>query len=353
MDAKTFFGSLLLVGLLAPPPTLHASAGTEGASFLDIPVGAGPAAMGSAYIALATDAYAPTHNPAGLGFLKDIEVAGQHLAYIQSIRYEHLGAVLPLSPSGDEGAHRGVGVSIQHVGSGDIARTDVANGVPVTGLGSYSSEWSAYNLSYGQTITSDWSVGVTGKAIRAAIDDVSATAYAADIGTLYRWSDRLTLAATAVNLGTSLTFLTDGDPLPMAVHVGGAYRATPRWLLTSEGVYRKTGLASVGFGAQWQPVEAVSLRTGYKTETLKGLDALAGLSAGLGLQVWGQELAYAWVPYGELGNAQYLSFIARFGGDKEGRRHLIRLPTKQPTIAQGDRQLTMAPDDVYMQELMR
>ena len=41
--------------------------GTEGASFLDIPVGAGPAALGGAYTALATDAYAPIYNPAGLG----------------------------------------------------------------------------------------------------------------------------------------------------------------------------------------------------------------------------------------------------------------------------------------------
>src|SRR5438128_404090 len=55
--------------------------GTEGASFLEIPVGARPAALGDAYTALATDAYAPLYNPAGLGFSRQTELAGQHISY--------------------------------------------------------------------------------------------------------------------------------------------------------------------------------------------------------------------------------------------------------------------------------
>ena len=280
--------------------------------------------MGSAYAALATDVYAPTHNPAGLAFLPDVEVSGQHLSYIQSIRYDHLGAVMPLFAGRPDGPHRGLGISVQNLGSGAITRTDVSNGVPVTAIGTYSSEWSAYNLSYGQTLLPNWGIGVTGKAIRASIDDVSATAYAADFGSLYRWSDRLMLAATVMNVGTKLTFINNGDPLPLAFHAGAAYHPSSHWLLTSEGVYHKTGLAGISAGMQWQPMESISLRAGYKTDTLKGLNALAGFSTGIGLQVWGQELAYAWVPYGELGNAQYLSFIARFGGTKVSMQEPMR-----------------------------
>src|SRR5689334_1596613 len=82
------------------PQALTASTGTEGASFLDIPVGAGPAALGSAYTALATDAYAPLYNPAGLGFVSSPEVAGQHLSYIESINYEFGSGVLPFANQG-------------------------------------------------------------------------------------------------------------------------------------------------------------------------------------------------------------------------------------------------------------
>src|ERR1043166_7621235 len=76
---------------------LCASSGTEGASFLDIPVGAGPAALGAAYTALATNAYAPTWNPAGLARLSGTEAAAQHLSYLESMNYEYLSFVHPLN----------------------------------------------------------------------------------------------------------------------------------------------------------------------------------------------------------------------------------------------------------------
>ena len=64
---KKVFAAIAVLGLMGQPVRSWASSGTEGASFLDIPVGAEPAALGSAYTALATNAYAPVWNPAGLG----------------------------------------------------------------------------------------------------------------------------------------------------------------------------------------------------------------------------------------------------------------------------------------------
>src|SRR5258708_5020871 len=71
----------------------HASGGSSGAAFLEIPVGAAPAALGSAYSALAYDAYAPTWNPGGLGFVDGTQLAGQHLSYLESINYEYASLV--------------------------------------------------------------------------------------------------------------------------------------------------------------------------------------------------------------------------------------------------------------------
>jgi hypothetical protein len=338
--------------LALAPIRLHASAGTEGASFLDIPVGAGPAALGSAYTALATNAYAPVYNPGGLGFLKGPELAGQHLAYIQSIRYEHFSFVTPVGH--DSSVHRGLGISIQDLGTGDIPRTDVQNGVPVTGLGSFSSHWGAYNLSYGQTVTEKAALGITGKMVHATIDGVSANAYAFDAGSLYAWNENLSLAAAVTNVGSKLTFLNAGDSLPMAVHAGAAYRLNPRWMITTEGVYPKTGMGSFHLGGQWRPMDAVFLRAGYKTDTLKGLNALAGLTTGFGIQAWGQELAYAWAPYGELGSAQYLSLMMRFGAETQGRRNLIQVPAPQePRMVRNTPQLTMATDDQRLLQLLQ
>jgi len=98
---------------------VQAGAGSETASFLDIPVGAGPAAMGAAYSALAADAYAPVYNPGGLGFVDSTQLSGQHLSYLDSIYYESLSFV---HPAGQGGA---LGVSAQYLGSGNISGTDI------------------------------------------------------------------------------------------------------------------------------------------------------------------------------------------------------------------------------------
>ncbi len=333
----------------------QASTGTEGASFLDIPVGAGPAALGSAYTALATNAYAPTWNPAGLGLLGGTELAGQHLSYLESIHYEHLSFVHPFAKSRESDVKRGLGASIQYLGTGDIAKTDVTPGGVIVDNGeSFSSYYASYNLAYGQTLGEKLAVGMTGKMIRAKIDDVSASAYAADLGGMYKASDKLNLAATVTNIGSKLKFLSEGDSLPMALHLGAAYAPSSRMMVTTEGVYRKSGLGSFHMGGQWRPLEAVSLRVGYKTDTLKGLSAIAGLTTGIGIHVWGQELAYAWAPYGELGDAQYFSLLVRFGAQEEQKRNLIRYQNikKHRTVKEHNRKDEMEPEYQQLMQLL-
>ncbi len=354
---KNIVALMALMGVLSNPLKTYGSSGTEGASFLDIPVGAGPAALGSAYTALATNAYAPVWNPAGLGMLTGNEVAAQHLSYLQSMDYEFLSFVHPFDKSRDSDIHRGIGFSVQYLGSGDITRTDVnSDGSPVNSgnpIGTFSSYYAAYNLSYGQTLTDKLSLGATGKMIQAKIDDVSASAYAADLGGLYRMNDQVQLGASVDNMGNQLKFLNEGDSLPLALKLSGAYRPSSHYLLTAEGDYDKNGLASFHTGGEWRPLEAVSLRVGYKTDTLKGLSPIAGLTAGLGLHLWGQEFAYAWAPYGDLGDAQYFSLLVRFGAEEEQKRNLIQYQTIKThrTAQQG----TSGKDDIQpeYQQLMQ
>jgi hypothetical protein len=95
-------------------------------------------------------------------------------------------------------------------------------------------------------------------------------------------------------------------------------------MVTAEGVFSGNGLASAHFGTEWRPLESIALRAGYKTDTVDGLSAVAGVTTGIGIYVWGQEFAYAFTPYGDLGNAQYFSLVAHFGADTEARRNLIQ-----------------------------
>jgi len=308
---------------------------------LDIPVGADPAAMGAAYTALARNAYAPVWNPGGLGFLNSTQISGQHLDYLDTEHYEFLSAVHPFNGG------RAIGASVQYLGSGDIPRAD-GSGTPT---GTFSSYFASYNLAYGQAVTDKLSVGVTGKMIHAHIDDVSASAYAADVGSLYQALPNCTLAATVTNIGSPLTLLNEANTLPLAFHLGGAYRISSQWLLSTEGVYPKTGLAAFHVGGEWRPIDTVALRAGYRTDTVKELSAVAGVTAGIGLYVWGQEFAYAFTPMGDLGDTHYFSFVAKFGERDDAAHNLVDDRRMNP-IAAADQGIARSKGDVELMELL-
>jgi hypothetical protein len=309
---------LFMLALSSTAVSSYGASGTEGAAFLDIPVGAAPAALGSAYSALATDAYASVWNPAGLGSLAGIELAGQHLAYLESINSEFASFVYPFDSS------RGLGVSVQYLGTGDVAGTDNA-GNPAA---DFSSHYAAYSLAYGQKLGDRLSLGLTTKLIEAKLSDVSAHAYGFDLGGMYQAADHLRLAAVVSNLGTPLTFISAKDDLPLAYKAGAAYAPDKHWLLALEGVYRKAGASGVHAGIEWSPLDLLSIRAGYETERTKELSALAGFSTGIGLHVWGQELSYAWKPSGDLGDSQYFSLLIRFG--EKGSGNLMRPQSLRP-----------------------
>jgi hypothetical protein len=346
-----FLCAALLILYSSSP--LLASSGTEGAAFLDIPVGAGPAAMGGAYSALAYDAYAPTLNPGGLGFVDSPQFAGQHLAYLESVHYEYLSFGVPLTrssfcSSGDPCVKSALGGSMQYLGSGDIAGTDI-NGNPT---GTFSSHYAAYNLSYGRLITNRLSLGITGKWINAAIDDVSANAFATDLGSMYRASDKLTLAAVLTNIGSKLTFINQADSLPLAFHLGGAYQPVDQWTLSFEGVYPQTGLASAHFGIEWQPLPAVAIRSGYHTDTVEELGGMAGLALGVGIHFYGQEFSYAWLPLGDLGDTHYISLVMHLGEAERAKKNLIQYPATKKHRSVHGIQGTEDPDFEQIMELL-
>ena len=59
-------------------------------------------------------------------------------------------------------------------------------------------------------VTDKLSLGLTGKWINAKLADVSANAYAADLGSFYKATDHIRLAITVTNLGNKLTFTSQG-----------------------------------------------------------------------------------------------------------------------------------------------
>lgn len=294
------FGCLLLAASLA------AASGTEGASFLDIPAGGRPAALAGAYSALANDAYAPAWNAAGLGFLPGTEISAMHVDYAGAGGYEFASVVHPVTP------RAGLGLSAQYFHAGRTDGFDL-NGNPI---GSYSSYFGAYTAAWGWAFSESLSLGAAAKLIDARLADAAGRTAAGDAGALYRVNDRLSLAAVAANIGGKLKFLSQGDDLPRNYRAGAHFTPIREVSLVEETVYSATGLLSARFGIEGRPLPALAVRVGYRTETTPGLSALAGLTTGVGLTVWGQRFDYAWLPMGDLGSTQFFSIVITFGPRK-------------------------------------
>jgi hypothetical protein len=295
--------------------------------------------MGSAYTAQASDVYAPTWNPGGLGLVQGTQLAGQHLAYLESINYEYLSFVHQVAPG------KAWGSAVQYLGSGNIQGTDISG----NSTGDFSAHYGAYSLAYGQMFGDKLSLGAAGKWINAKIADVGANAFAMDFGAMYQWNKDLTLGAAVTNAGSKLKFIDQGDSLPLQTHFGATYHTRFHTDVSAEVVYRQTGLASFHTGLEWHPTEPISLRAGYRTDTVKGLSPLAGFTTGIGIHAWGHEFAYAWLPLGDLGSTQYFSVVLKFGG-KDKKRNLINYQSvKRPKPAKhADDPEELSPEDDLM-----
>lgn len=294
----------MIAGALASQinPALQA-AGADGASFLNIPVGGRPAALGGAYSALAADAYAPVWNPAGLAALPAAQLAGMHLDYADSIGYEFVSFTQPL------GGRHGIGLAASYLHPKSAVERD-ASGAET---GRFSSHYAAYSLAYGRGLSDSFALGVAAKAVEARLGGVSGQAFGADIGALYRATPRVSVAAVAANLGSKLKFLDERDRLPGTYRLGLLFSPTRAWNLAGEAALDREDAAFGRLGAEWLPMPAISLRTGYHTDSTRDLPGLTGFTAGLGLTVFGQRFDYAWAPMGDLGQTQYFSVVFSFG----------------------------------------
>ncbi len=283
-------------------------AGTSGAAFLKVAPGARPVSMGEAFTGVSDDIHAVYWNPAGLATLRRPELAAMHMEYFQNIQYEFASFAMP-TPS------RGTwGVSISNLHVDDLERrsedTDAATG-------DFSSSDSAYALHYGHYLTHRLALGITGKLIRQTLDSVHANAFGADMGALYDtgWND-WRVGASMQNFGTKVKFRSESDPLPLTFRLGASKPFLNRKLLMSSDIIMpRDNDIGLAVGAEYKKLitagVSAAMRTGYRT----GVDVggLHGISAGGGLEFGRAAFDFAWVPFGDLGNAYRFSLHLKFG----------------------------------------
>lgn len=297
----------LLLGL-APALPVAAGNGTDAVPFLKVDTGARSAGMGGAFAAVADDASAVFHNPAGLALADRKEVMVSHAEWLEGIRNESLSYVQPA------GAAWSLGAGAAMLFSGDIKRYDRAGAA----AGNFTESEGFVSLGAALALGENFSAGAALKKIFQKLDKESASAYAADAGLLYHDED-LRLAFVAQNAGSGLTLYREKFDLPAGYKAAAARRVLGSSWLTVQVTQRPIGGFSASAGAEYRLVlrgdNSVFARAGYASGP--GSDAGSGLALGLGLGNSTLKLDYAFTPFGELGNIHRLSLSARFGAGRE------------------------------------
>ncbi|MCB4791321.1 MAG: PorV/PorQ family protein [Elusimicrobia bacterium] len=280
-----------------------ASQGTSGAQFLKITSAPRPSGMGGAFTAVSGDINSIAFNPAGLASLEKKDAILVQNNWLQDITNQFVAFGLPIKDFGT------LGIAVNMLTIKDIKKYDNT----ATAQGTYGANDMAITLGYAKAVSEKLSLGLNAKSISSKIDDQTASAMAADVGTLYKASSKLDLALAAQNIGSSMKFIAEGDPLPLTIKLGGAYKPSEKLVLAldinspndSDLYFAVGGEYSISAGEKL----VFPVRVGYRTGMQTG--GLSGLGTGLGIMynsVFGVDLA--WNPGGDLGDA--MKFGLRF-----------------------------------------
>jgi hypothetical protein len=292
--------------------TLASGKGTSGAQFLRIGAGARGPAMGGAFSPVADDATAIYWNPAGMARMDKREVALSYNAYFKDTAAQFLGYGHPT----DHGTF-GLGVSMFGVKNIE-KRSDVAGDADTPDLGTFNTRDMALALGYANKMAENrLRYGASLKYINSNLNTKSAATAALDMGLLYSLmdEDRMIASLAVLNLGGTLKFDAESDPLPLDIKPGLAYnmkfeRMGKLTMALDSDMYVHDQIVTVQPGLEWSVHPMVALRGGYQFGRSTG--AGSGMGAGIGLRLSGFNLDYAFVPYGDLGDTHRVSIGFKF-----------------------------------------
>jgi hypothetical protein len=299
--------SLLTLLLIAPPVF---SADPTGFTFLRVPVGARPAAMGASFLSVSRDVHAIYYNPAGTADLQARAGAVGYLNHILDVQ-SFFGAYAHPHARGS------FGFAINYTDYGDFTRTDELG----EEKGAFSANTVVAYLSYSHVPAEKLLLGANIKLIRSQLDKYSADAYALDLGVIYHSSilSNVTFAGGIFNLGKARSaYIQTKESLPLNFQAGISKRLTHLPLLYSLTlIYYEGDDLQFRAGGEFTLTNELYLRLGYDTvgsDQKVGTDSdrFAGVSLGLGFKIKDYMLDYSLSSFGEVGSLNRLSFSVAF-----------------------------------------
>lgn len=320
----------LLLLLCLPAVALAISGkGTTAAAFLKISVGPRAVAMGEAYAGVADEVNAVYWNPAGLAQLRAPEITAMHVFWFEDIYFDHLAWALPL----EVGV---LGASLVYLNGGTLQRSEAGDTPDDPARGTFSAADVGFTGAYALPINEHMHLGLGVVLFSENIDSQASLGWAANLGFLYHlpW-EGWRLGAVVQNLGPATRVEEEYFRLPINFKVGMAYTPVNEVLLTLDYNQLLEQYGKISFGVEYVFENSLAIRAGYlyqeKIDPAElysgfGSNAVAGLSAGMGITYLNLRLDYAFVPYGFLGTTHRISMTYAFN-------QALATPTPAPTPA--------------------
>ncbi|MFC2061588.1 PorV/PorQ family protein [Elusimicrobiota bacterium] len=324
-------------------PALPCAKMLPGGHFLNLELGARPAAMGGAFTGISDDINSLYWNPAGLGKIDYQQACAMYSRWLEGTSYGYLGYVFPWSFGGTCGALYG------YYNSGAIPRSIASRrGVFKEYDGEFRSTANSLAICVGSRFMDIMYLGGVIRFANETIDSYDAVNFSGDIGALYEIIDkRLTAGFSASNIGTGMQFIEESTPLPVDIKTGvGYYLTDSDEYLTAidfssrdgfhlgfeykmhlekekrvKKMYHKFG-SNDNISIKYKTEKIYSrdmlfFRAGCRPGNLSILNVLSAFSFGVGINYYSVGFDYAFVPFGELGNTHNVFLSYRFGLEKE------------------------------------
>lgn len=338
----------LLAALLLASPAGAENIGITAAPVLQLPVGARASGMGTAFTGLADDLSALHYNPAGLSVMPHRSASFMYLKGFEDQGLQHiaLGGPIPFAGLVGEGFSALAGsilmashgdVEINRLNSdGSLGSSDSREaGSDMVATLAYAERIAVFEVPVKQDLVRlEHSLGLSGKYIRSTlVETYRATAFAADVGYLVRAPDQgVGFGAAVQNIGSKLTFVSEGDPLPLTYRAGFSWKprlpdtmtlpARQEMTFVGDAFYLARERAARGLvGVEYSAMRSWSARFGYRLNE----DFLA-FTAGFGGTLGPLSMDYAWGMADSLSDTHRFTFTYRFGKVSDREREKKRKP---------------------------
>lgn len=301
-----------------------------GFDFLRTFVGARPAAMAGAFVAMPGDIHNLAYNPAGL---TELEPKRHGTATYLNHLLDFQSGFLAYAQPFQQGT---IAAGVHFFDYGQLEGKDESGNA----TGDFGANSVAFSVGYARRFFDSGALqnlllGGAAKFIRFQIDNFTSTALALDLGMIYMIpSQQLTIGLAVFNWGTTTSaFIETKDDLPLNYQIGISKKLAHLPLTYSISLAKFSdddfdvhvgGIDDIQIngidlrlGGEFILTEQLFLRLGYSTvgqdqKVDTGKDRLAGVSLGLGFKANSINVDYSFSSFGEVGSLNRVTLIGRF-----------------------------------------